>query len=143
MQKDIRKAVLICGGIVVVCLITVVIYNCFSTRPHLAGIYQFVETRDGRESVWGVDIQLNRMSFRPVVNEDQIKIIDGKYGRDIKKLMTWSVSNDRKCLKIRFRPGMGDFGSGNGVTIHIDDSAFEPYPNISNRYEWSILTDIQ
>ena len=112
-----------------------------STRP--PGICQFVETRAGRLSVWGVDVQLERLSFQPEISDDQIVIREGKYGRDLRGIMEWSVSDDRKRLRIRFRPGMGGFGSGNGVTVHVDKSAIVKYCGPNNRLEWEIQTDIQ
>lgn len=117
--------------------------GCTTVQPRQAGIYQFVEERKGRESVWGIDIQLDHLSFQPEVKPDEIKIVDGKYARDLKSIMIWSVSPDRECLHIRFKPGMGDFGTGNGVTVHIQKSALVGYEGINNRFEWSILTDVQ
>jgi len=126
---SIAALVLLCGG-------------CAQPRRH-AGIEHFVEVRGGRESVWGVNIHLDRLSFRPQVKPNEIKIVDGKRGRDLKPLMTWSVSRDRKTLGIRFKPGMGDFGTGNAVTVHIEKSALEGYSGVNNRFEWSMLTDVQ
>jgi hypothetical protein len=123
--------------------VTLALPGCLTVQSRQAGIHQFVETRDGRESVWGIDINLDLLSFSPEIQSEEITITDGKYGRDLKKIMTWTVSSDRKCLQIRFKPSMGDFGTGNGVTVHIQKSAMSGRKDLNNRYEWSMLTDIQ
>ena len=107
------------------------------------GIEQAVELRDGAETVRGVDIHLGGQSFLSEVKPDEIEIVESKYGRDIKALMTWSVSPDRKTLSIRFKPGMGDFGSGNAVTVRLRKSALENPAGPGDRLEWSIDTDPQ
>lgn len=114
---------------------------CGIVQSQPAGIFQFVENRNGRVSVWGIDIQLRRLSFNPQIMPNQIKIIDHKYNRDLKDIMTWSVAKDKKSLHIRFRPGMGDFGSGNAVTVYVDSSAIVGQKEQS--FEWTIPTDIQ
>ena len=116
-----------------------------ATSPALTGggISQIVEARKGRKSCWGVVLTLNEMTFRDVIKPDDIKIVDGKYGRDLKRIMEWQVSNSGRTLIVRFKPNCGDFGTGNGVTVHIGKSAFETtgrFPN--NRFSWSIATDI-
>jgi len=134
-EKDMKK--------IVVLLSVVLLAGCATAPARPAGISQFVETRDGRLSVWGFDIQLERLSFQPEIASDHIAIQDGKRGRDLRSIMEWSVSEDRKCLRIRFKPGMGDFGTGNGVTVHLDRSAILGYSGVNNRFEWQVLTDIQ
>ena len=42
----------------------------------------------------------------------------------MKGIMTWSVDKSRKRLVIKFKKGMGDFGTGNAVTVKIESSAF-------------------
>jgi len=76
--------------------------GCAAQERRSAGIEQFVESRAGRESVWGVSIHLNSLSFRPSIGPDEIQIIDGKQGRGCRPVMAWSISHDRKCLRIRF-----------------------------------------
>jgi hypothetical protein len=117
------------------------LFGCTTARAQPAGISQFVETRNGRESVWGVNIQLHRLLFIQKIMPNQIRIIDHKYNQDLKDIMTWSVSKDRKSLHIRFRPGMGDFGTGNAVTVYLDSSAILGHQEQS--FEWTIPTDIQ
>ena len=78
-------------------------YSTAHAQP--PGITQFVETRKGQEIVWGVNIQLDRLSFIEKIMPNQIRIVDHKYNRDLKGIMTWSLSDDRKTLHIRFRPG--------------------------------------
>jgi hypothetical protein len=112
-------------------------------RAGKAGICQFVETRRGLKSVWGIDIQLDRLTFKREIKPENIKIFEAKYGRDLKRIMTWVVSRDGKRLRIRFKPGMGDFGTGNGVTVHISSAALLKAARVNPRLEWSIDTDIQ
>jgi hypothetical protein len=124
--------------ILTICLLLLVSFATTESQP--AGISQFIEDRNGQVSVWGVDIQLRRLSFNRKIMPNQIRIIDHKYNRDLKDMMTWSVSKDGKILQIRFKPGMGDFGTGNTVTVYLDSSAFIGQPD---SYEWTIPTDVQ
>jgi hypothetical protein len=56
--------------------------------------------------------------------------------------MNWSVDRNGKKLVIKFKPGMGDFGTGNTVEVQIDRSAFRlPVPSPDNRFDWLIGTD--
>lgn len=117
--------------------------GCKTITPPKAGIYQFTEVRNDKKSVWGIDIQLDRLSFKSKIDPSKIKIIEGKHNHDLKEIMKWNVSSNKKCLHIRFKQNTGDFGSGNSVTVHINKSAIVGYPGGNNRFEWSILTDIQ
>jgi hypothetical protein len=58
--------------------------------------------------------------------------------------MTWHVSPDGKQLIIKFKPGMGDFGTGNWVTVQIDCSAFTDSCETPGmiRYGGSITSDV-
>ena len=125
--------------------ITLVVFasGCSVEQHRSAGISQFVEVRDGRESVWGVNIQLNHLSFVPQILDKHIRIVTGKRGKDIKHLMQWSVSPDRKRLCIKFKPHCGDFGTGNAVTIFLDRAAINGYKGGNDRFEWSLVTEIQ
>ena len=107
------------------------------------GISQLVEKRAGRISCWGVIIQLGKTRFEKRIREEQIEIDDAKYGRELKGMMTWRVEQGGKRLIIKFKAGMGDFGSGNRVEVRIDRSAFvESIMSPNNRFEWSIDTDV-
>ena len=128
---------------VIIFLLLSLITGCVSVQRPSAGIAQFIETRSGKLSVWGVDVRLDHLRFRPEVRRDQIAILDGKRSLDLRRLMRWTVTPDGKCLQIRFKPGMGDFGTGNGVTIHVQKSAIISQHAIPNRLEWSIGTDRQ
>lgn len=108
-----------------------------------AGISQLVENREGRISCWGVIIQLGNARFRETMNPNQIIVREAKHGRDIRELMTWSVDRNGRRLVIRFKPGMGDFGSGNSVEIQIERSAFRKMGSSgNNHFRWSIDTDV-
>jgi hypothetical protein len=58
--------------------------------------------------------------------------------------MKWSVDRSGKQLVIKFKPGMGDFGTGNTVQVQIDRSAFvaAPLQSPNSRVDWSINTDL-
>jgi hypothetical protein len=116
--------------------------GCTAGQRRAAGIYQFVEERNGQQSVWGIDIQLANLSFLSEVRPDEIELIEGKYGKDLKSIMVWTVSSDRKCIRFRFQSGCGDFGTGNAVAIKIQKSAIVGYRGPDNRFEWSIGTDM-
>jgi hypothetical protein len=69
-------------------------------------------------------------------------IREGKHGHDLKGIMNWSVDRIGRKLVIKFKPGMGDFGTGNTVEVQIDRSAFLlSMPSSDNRFDWSIGTD--
>ena len=93
-------------------------------KDKLTGIYQLIETRNGKTSCWGIVIQLRRLSLEESIGEKELSITDAKYIREMKGIMTWSVDKSRKRLVIKFKKGMGDFGTGNAVTVKIESSAF-------------------
>lgn len=110
---------------------------------NLAGISQLVENRRGRISCWGVIIQLGNLRFRETISPNQIMIREAKHGRDIREMMIWSVDRNGRRLVIRFKPGMGDFGSGNAVEVQIERSAFMMVGSSgNNHFRWSIDTDV-
>ena len=108
-----------------------------------AGISQVVENRNGHISCWGVAIQLGSLRFKRKIAANQIKISEGKHSSDLREIMTWRVERNGKRLVIRFKPGMGDFGSGNRVGVYLDRSAFvKPMPSGNTSFTWVIDTDI-
>jgi len=108
-----------------------------------AGISQLVEKRGGRVSCRGVVIRLGNSRFRRVIRPEQIVIREAKGGRDLREVMTWRVGQNGKRLVVQFKPGMGDFGSGNGVEVQIARSALAGNVESPNgRFEWSISTDV-
>jgi hypothetical protein len=102
-------------------------------------ISQLIETRGGKTSCWGIVITLDKLTFKRTIDDDEITVVDSKYNRDMKDIMTWSVDKLGKRLIIKFRVGMGDFGTGNQVTVTIRNHAFagEPMQNFTG----SIPTD--
>ena len=111
--------------------------------PTPAGIAQLVENRGGRVSCWGVVIRLGKSRFADVISPEQIVIREAKHGHDLRGVMSWRVEQSGKRLVIKFKPGMGDFGSGNSVEVLVDRSAFLGGVNSGNdRFEWSINTDV-
>jgi hypothetical protein len=108
-----------------------------------AGITQLVGNRGGRVSCWGVVIQLGNLRFRQTIHPDQIVIHEAKHDHDLRDIMNWHVEQNGKRLVIKFKPGMGDFGSGNRVEVQIDRSAFVGLTESSNdRFDWSMDTDV-
>lgn len=54
--------------------------------------------------------------------------------------MDWTVSKDRERLTIKFKPGNGDFGTGNTVFVKIAGASFSDKP-VKGWSEWSVNTD--
>ena len=82
------------------------------------------EIRGGKKSCWGVVIEFADAHFKTKISSQQLKIYEAKHGSSLQKLMTWSVSNAGRRLTIRFKPGTGDFGSGNKAEITLYKTAF-------------------
>ena len=76
------------------------------------------EKRDGRESVWGIRLELSSALKNPV-NPQQVSIVEAKHSRELRDLMDFRLKERGKELIIIFKPGNGDFGSGNSVHIEI------------------------
>jgi len=107
------------------------------------GIYRLIENRGGRVSCWGVVIRLGNLRFRKVIRPDQIMIREAKHGHDLRGMMSWHVGQSGKWLVIKFKSGMGDFGSGNSAEVVVDRSAMSVAAEAqNNRFEWSINTDV-
>ena len=116
-----------------------------SQRPSSssAGIYQLIEARAGHVSCWGVVIQLGNSRFRRTLTPDQIMVREGKHGHDLRDIMTWRVEMNGRRLVIRFKPGSGDFGSGNTVEVRINRAAFrQPLRSPNDHFIWAIGTDV-
>jgi hypothetical protein len=139
------KAVLISSLIVLIAMLARVsgLSQTKRVARDPAGISQLVENRDGQVSCWGVRIQLGKLRFRHNISPNQIIIREAKHGHDLREMMTWSVEQNAKRLVIRFKPGMGDFGSGNAVEVQIERSAFiGRISSGNNHFRWSINTDV-
>lgn len=103
-----------------------------------AGIWQLIEDRNGRVSCWGVVIQLARLSFPATVQPSAIEVTEAKHSRSLNDVMQWEVDRTRKRLTIRFRPGKGDFGTGNRVEVRIKRDALNAGGGI---LAWVLDTD--
>ena len=107
------------------------------------GISCLIEVRLQERACWGVIIRLEQGRFSPTISPNQINVIDAKYGRDLSDIMEWTVSPDGAQLAIKFKHGLGGFGSCNSVTVRIARPAFkEPPPRFIGSAEWTIDTDI-
>src|SRR5215210_5713299 len=115
-----------------------------SRAPHSTdGIRRLVENRGGRVSCWGVVIRLGNSRFREDIRPEQIVIREAKHGHDLRGMMSWHVGRNGRRLVIKFKPGMGDFGSGNSVEVRVDRSALlGGSESGNNQLEWSINTDV-
>ena len=113
-----------------------------STKPPKSerGIFQLIESRDGRTSCWGVVICLGELSFKDTVDQDYLTITEAKHASDLKELMSWKVDQSHKRLTVSFKRGMGDFGSGNDVTVRIRGDAIVGEPE--QDYVFTIATDV-
>jgi hypothetical protein len=106
-------------------------------------IQRLVENRGGRVSCWGVVIRLGNSRFREVIRPEQIVIREAKHGHDLMGMMSWHVGRNGKRLMIKFKPGAGDFGSGNSIGVRVDRSALLGVSESGNNpLEWSINTDV-
>jgi hypothetical protein len=105
-----------------------------------AGVYQLLGKRDGQAACEGVVIALRQARFKDRILPRQIDIRDDKYNGSVRELMRWTVAPGGKRLIIKWQPGKGDFGSGNGVTVCIQRSAFKG-DRVNSRECWSIGTD--
>ncbi len=99
-----------------------------SPKDGRAEIHRLIETRNGRTSCWGVTVELKKSTFYRRIARHELSIVEAKHGAELKRLMTWSVGKSRKVLTIRFKRGRGDFGTGNKVTVTINPSALEGFP---------------
>jgi hypothetical protein len=86
------------------------------------------EIRGGRKSCWGIVIKFDDAQFKKRVRPNQLKIFEAKHGANLIDLMTWRTSRDRKQLTIKFRPGTGDFGTGNQAEITLYRAVFASPP---------------
>jgi hypothetical protein len=102
-----------------------------------------VESRAGKASCWGVTIRLRALRFKSNIGREEIEIQEAKHGNDLRDAMTWHVSEGGRRLMIKFKPKLGDFGSGNNITIRIHGSAFTGRAIPSHNWlGWMISTDI-
>jgi hypothetical protein len=104
-----------------------------------SGIWQLIEERDGKTSCWGAVIQLARLTFPTTLEASDIDITEAKHSSRLNDLMQWKVDSSRKRLTVKFRPGMGDFGTGNRIEIRIKRQALDP--TSKGALIWVIETD--
>jgi hypothetical protein len=86
-----------------------------------------------------VIIQLARFRFPATIDQSAIEITEAKHNQLLNSLMEWKVDSTRKRLTIRFRPGMGDFGTGNRIQVRVMPRGLEP-PS-TGPLMWVIGTD--
>ena len=86
------------------------------------------EIHVGKKSCRGIVIDFDDARFKTRISPQQLKIYEAKHGTSLLKLMTWRVSSDGKQLIIKFKPGTGDFGSGNRAEITLYKTAFITSP---------------
>ncbi|MDG6999877.1 MAG: hypothetical protein JRN15_12260 [Nitrososphaerota archaeon] len=120
---------------------TVALGGVKSGKTAFGTISQIVQTRDGRTSCWGVLIKLQKLHFKDSLAASQLAITEAKHSSDLRSLMVWRVGKSRRTLTVEFKPGMGDFGSGNYMTIRIDSSGIVGSPK--SGLQFSISTDLE
>lgn len=103
-------------------------------------ISQIVQTRNHRTSCWGVVIHLKNLHFKHSVSAAELIITEAKHSSDLRPLMVWRVGKSGRTLTIEFKRGMGDYGTGNYTTIHIDSTAMVASPK--GGLEFAISTDL-
>lgn len=106
------------------------IIGCAQTppkQPLSEGIHQHIEVRDGRRSVWGVDIVVKDYRFKQNIEADQVEIKLLSHGRVINHRVLWSVSEDGSRLNIVLKPGEADFRRGSTVAIRVARAALTGY----------------
>ncbi|MGE5432900.1 MAG: hypothetical protein ACM3QX_17590 [Syntrophomonadaceae bacterium] len=110
-----------------------------NSNTHKAGVYQLTKNINGRYVCYGVMIQLEKLSFKKTITQDEISITDAKYSRELRDILVWYVDKSRKTLIIKLKNKNGDFGTGNDITVIISSEAFENARNQS--YTFAISTD--
>jgi hypothetical protein len=106
-------------------------------------ISQVVEKRRERLSCWGVVIHLANWRFRKFIKPNQIVIREGKHGHELRDIMSWRVEQNGRRLALKFKPGKGDFGSGNTVEVQVARSALVGHiESDSLWFQWAIHTDV-
>ena len=103
-------------------------------RPtHSINTSCLTQIRGGKKSCWGVIIRLEGGLFKKGIRPDELKVVEAKHGTNIIDLTNWHTSHGGKQLTIEFKPGRGDFGTGNRVAITLYKTAFAlPPKNFSN-----------
>lgn len=120
-------------------LFTLGYVSLINANTHKAGIYQLTKYINGSYVCYGVMIQLDKLSFKKTVDQDEISITEAKRSRELKDILVWMVDKSRKTLTIKFKNKNGDFGSGDDITVIINPDAFENVRNQS--YTFGISTD--
>ena len=128
------------AGVLVAAL---VLLGCSSPATCGGGISQLVDTRNGHTSVRGFVITLDRLTFKQMISPEEISVVESKHNAALAgTMMEWTVASGGKRLVIEFKPGMGDFGTGNGATVYIKRSAFVDAGGSPNGvFTWALDTD--
>ena len=101
------------------------------------------EIRGGKKSCWGITLDFDDAQFKKRISPQQLKIFEAKHGTNLTNLMTWRVSRDGKRLTIKFKPGAGDFGTGNRAEITVHKTAFiVPPKDFSDYAVFVVETDL-
>jgi len=93
--------------------------------------------------VLGAIIRLNRLGFRSTIEPAQLTIRDDKHDHELRDVMRWAVDGTGKQLTIQWQPGKGDFGTGKGIRVCVERSAFRDGSQpVNDRECWQIGTDL-
>ena len=88
-------------------------------------IKPIVEIRNEKRSIWGVEITLASCRLKNIDALSLITVIERKHSHDITNMLQMTSSQNLSILIIRFKNGMGDFGSGNTIDITIPENALD------------------
>jgi hypothetical protein len=106
----------------------------FRSSRHPVRTSCLTQIRDGKKSCWGIVIRLEGGLFKKTIRRDELRVVEAKHGANIIDLMNWHTSHGGKQLTIEFKPGRGDFGTGNRVAITLYKTAFALPPANSPNY---------
>jgi hypothetical protein len=87
------------------------------------------QIRGGKKSCWGIVIKLEDGLFKKTIRREELKLVEAKHGANIIDLTNWHTSHSGKQLTIQFKPGRGDFGTGNRVAVTLYKTAFALLPS--------------
>lgn len=106
---------------ILLCLLIVGICHGADPAPSIQTI---VEVRQGRTSVWGLQVDLPGLPLKDLAQLRKVQITETKHDHDITNLFQISTTADLSTICIRFKDGCGDFGTANRAVVRIPGDAF-------------------
>jgi hypothetical protein len=122
--------------LLITCLLLLLSFATVQSQP--AGISQFVGNRNGRVSVWGVNIQLHRLSLNEKIMPNQIRIIDHKYTNQ--SIIVWTLKI-KSLLPSLYPPGQRpSWAGGKREEFPLFDN---PFPVIDRQRACYIIVRVR